>query len=241
MIGHNLFRSLCVLGETYSHLRAAERGRSPSAIKKSWSTEMLKLVNVECSVIGQPIPSAPALYVGNHISYLDIVLLMGTVTDLSFVAKKELSTWPLFGTAARKAGTVFVDRSNLGSRMRAKSAVLAALETEKRRIAIFPAGTTTLDEEKPWKLGAFRLAQESGAPLQPFRISYYPLRTAAFIDKDVFPLHLLGACGPEKIYATLEFADPIFVSDPVAECAKWQAWTQNREARIPAPDNQRFA
>jgi len=221
-------RAGCVLFETYAHMRSASQGRfEMSAIKKSWATEMLKLLNVELTVVGTPMNTTPAIFVGNHISYLDIVLLTATVPNVTFVAKRELSTWPLFGPAAKKAGTVFVDRSSLASRMRVRATLQEALVNSPRAVAIFPSGTTCLDESKPWKRGAFRIAQDTGTPIQAFRINYDPLRSTAFVDDDLFLTHLLGACGPGVIKASLTFSEPSLVVDADVDCKKWRAWCQS--------------
>lgn len=234
MVGMRFLKAACVLGETYAHMRLASKSRTPLAsIKRSWAKEMLKLLNVELTVTGLPLQTSPAIFVGNHISYLDIVLLMAVVPDITFVAKRELGDWPLFGEAARKAGTVFVDRSSLGSRMRVRATLRDALLEAPRPVAIFPSGTTSLSEQVPWKRGAFRIAQETESPLQAFRLSYTPLRKAAFIDNDLFPLHLLGACGPGVIKASIEFAAPELVSDPEEACARWRAWCQEAIAFTP--------
>lgn len=231
-------RALCVIAETWAHARlAAKPGANLTAVKTSWAHEMLRLLRIEVTVTGKPFFGEPLLLIGNHLSYLDITLLMATVPDISFVAKKELASWPLFGSAARAAGTVFVDRNNLSSRMQVRSQLKEAMLTDKRRLAIFPSGTTSLHEDVPWKRGSFRLAAETGTPLQAFRISYSPLRKAAFIGQDGFLLHLLRACSGKPIRATLEFSEPVMISDPEEARRHWQEWT--REALLtplPAPE-----
>ena len=59
-----------------------------------------------------------------------------------------------------------------------------ALANKNRSIAIFPSGTTSLREERPWKKGAFEIAKEASVPVQLFRIDYQPLRVSAYIDDD---------------------------------------------------------
>ena len=58
---------------------------------------------------GADTASAPALYVANHASYLDI-LVLSTLLDASFVAKAEVAGWPLFGFLAKSVNTIFVER-----------------------------------------------------------------------------------------------------------------------------------
>jgi 1-acyl-sn-glycerol-3-phosphate acyltransferase len=42
----------------------------------------------------------PTLFVSNHVSYLDIIVL-GSLIPGSFIAKAEIKSWPLFGWLAR--------------------------------------------------------------------------------------------------------------------------------------------
>tara|TARA_B100000749_G_scaffold280431_2_gene276477 strand:- start:287 stop:1096 length:810 start_codon:yes stop_codon:yes gene_type:complete len=58
---------------------------------------------------GVPAGASPVLFVSNHVSYLDIVVLAAHL-EASFVAKREVAHWPLFGLLARLNRTVFVQR-----------------------------------------------------------------------------------------------------------------------------------
>jgi 1-acyl-sn-glycerol-3-phosphate acyltransferase len=49
------------------------------------------------------------LLVGNHLSYLDIIVL-SSIRPCVFVAKRDVAAWPFFGWLARAAGTIFIDR-----------------------------------------------------------------------------------------------------------------------------------
>lgn len=69
---------------------------------------MLRIMGVRLHVTG-PMPRRGTLIVANHISWFDIVAI-GALMPLSFVAKAEVRSWPLFGYLARLQHTVFVDR-----------------------------------------------------------------------------------------------------------------------------------
>jgi len=220
-----LLRPFKVLSQTYKHLRHADSSvLSKDERKRAWAEEMLEIMNVDLAVSGTPTAERPGIFVGNHVSYIDIPLLLAHVPDLSFVAKQELASWPLFGRGMRKMDTIFVQRNSPASRGNAKESLQLALEKERKAVIIFPSGTTSLHEEQAWKLGAFRLAEKTGAPLQPFRLTYHPLRPAAFIDDDSFLLHLMKAGRNGRIRASLEFAPAEIVTDAKAACARWQKW-----------------
>jgi lyso-ornithine lipid O-acyltransferase len=58
--------------------------------------------NVKVTSIGEPVgdrSDEPVLYVMNHISWMDIVVIGGLIKQACFVAKAELENWPVFGAA----------------------------------------------------------------------------------------------------------------------------------------------
>ena len=211
---------------TLAHLLLARKyPHDKGNVAKSWSTRILDLLDLDLEVKGNPVQDPSMLFLGNHISYLDIPLLMKTVPDISFMAKAELARWPLFGDGARAANTIFVQRDSNSSRSRA----LLTLEEnllEGRRVVLFPSGTTSLDESKPWKRGAFSLAKKMKIKVQPFRLTYTPLRVAAYIDDDFFPAHLNKLCRHGKIHATLEFHEPVIIDHAETARKKWEKWAR---------------
>lgn len=198
-------------------------------LQQQWAFETLRKFKVSMEVVGQISHQKPMLYLGNHVSYFDIVLLMATVPSISFVAKKELSHWPLFGHAARATKTIFVQRENTDSRKKARQAIEEGLQ-RKQRIVLFPSGTTCINEKKPWRRGAFEIAQQNNVLVQPFRLTYNPLRPIAYIDDDFFPLHLYNLTRLQSIKAKIEFHPPITIENAEQDCEKWQQWTQDISA-----------
>jgi 1-acyl-sn-glycerol-3-phosphate acyltransferase len=214
-----------VLRQTWISIRDAETGReSPESVKRKWSSNILGFVGVKLRVHGAPSAARPTIFAGNHLSYLDIPLLLSTVPRACFVAKAELAGWPLFGRGMKRADTIFVRRNSVTSRGAARAELLRAVREEGKSVAVFPAGTTRLTEDLDWRPGAFRLAEETGAPLQLFRLRYDPLRRAAFVDDDSFLAHLLRLTREGGVTAELEFAPPIVVTDWRRTLREGQAW-----------------
>lgn len=199
---------------------------SVEELQLRWAHKTLKKFDIDMDVIGQISHQQPLLFVGNHISYVDIVLLMATVPSISFVAKKEISYWPIFGKAAQRTKTILVKRESTDSRKAARLAIEQGLQ-RRQRIAIFPSGTTCIDEKKSWRRGAFEIAQNNNVMIQPFRISYTPLRTVAYIDDDFFPSHIIRLSKTRSIKAKIEFHPPVPVTDAAADCEKWWRWCQD--------------
>ena len=61
-------------------------------------------------VVGEPVRGRAVLFVSNHVSWADIVVI-GSIAPVAFVAKREVADWPLVGITARMQRTVFVDRA----------------------------------------------------------------------------------------------------------------------------------
>lgn len=82
----------------------------------------------------------PVIYLCNHISYLDIVVL-GSFIDGCFVAKNEVAGWPGFGLLAKLQKTVFIDRK-ASALLRSRKSIADAMEKD-HDIILFPEGTSS--------------------------------------------------------------------------------------------------
>lgn len=210
--------------------RARKHGRDPKhaqSIMTKWANEMLDILQVKVTAKGK-VGSEPALFIGNHMSYIDIPLIMSQV-PVVFVAKRELSKWPIFGEALTSAGTVFVDRDSVHSRKDAAEAIAPSIKEWGQSVGVFASGTTRLAEEKQWRWGAFSIAKRFDLLVQPFRLNYDPPRTAAFIGEDHFVPHLWNVLG-SRLHATIEIHDPVIVDDPEQEAIRWWKWTRELTA-----------
>jgi len=115
-----------------------------------------------------PEPSKSYMFIANHTSMVDIMLMLATIKKpFVFVGKKELAKIPLFGFFYKRT-CILVDRSSERSRkavfLRAQRRLQAGLS-----ICIFPEGGVpdhqiVLDE---FKDGAFRLAINHHIPIVP--------------------------------------------------------------------------
>ena len=114
-------------------------------------------------------PGHPVIFVFNHISYVDIPVLLKALRRFHFriLGKMEMSKVPVFGFIYRSA-VVMVDRSSAGNR--AKS-VAKLKETLKTNISIVIAPEGTFNETgrplKEFYDGAFRIALETQTPVVP--------------------------------------------------------------------------
>lgn len=135
-----------------------------------WADVWLALIFIRQKNIYEqkPIKGQPYIYVANHISYLDAVLIVKTVREpIRPLGKVELARVPFFGFIYRNV-IVTIDRSNAENR--AKSVrQLKAMLLKGISVFFFPEGTfnTTGNPLKSFYDGAFRLALETGIPIKP--------------------------------------------------------------------------
>jgi 1-acyl-sn-glycerol-3-phosphate acyltransferase len=90
-------------------------------------------------IVGTPLRSH-VLFVANHLSWLDIMLLAGA-SGTAFVSKDDVAHWPVIGWLAGLNKTVFIARTERQAVRGQADALRAALATGQP-VALFPEGTT---------------------------------------------------------------------------------------------------
>lgn len=139
-----------------------------------------RLLGIRLHVEGAVARDRPVLIVANHTSWLDIPVL-SAVAPLSFVAKKEVGTWPFVRNLARLQRTVFVDRTRrsavgetadeMTTRLSGGEAlVLFAEGTSSDGNRVLPFKTSLFAAAKPSRSG--QAATSPGAVVQTLAIAY---------------------------------------------------------------------
>lgn len=103
-----------------------------------------RVCNMEVQVSG-PLPEPPFLLVCNHLSYIDIVVL-ASIIDARFIAKRDVATWPWFGPIISSLDTIFVDRQSPRDLSRVNELIGQALDAGDG-VALFPEGTSSAGED----------------------------------------------------------------------------------------------
>ena len=120
----------------------------------------------------------PAVFIGNHQTELD-VLMLGAIFPpyCSVTAKKSLKSWPFLGWFMSLSGTVFIDRANRETAVKAFDGAAREMQEFRQSVFIFPEGTRSYSatpELLPFKKGAFHLAVKAGVPIVPVVVENYP-------------------------------------------------------------------
>jgi 1-acyl-sn-glycerol-3-phosphate acyltransferase len=127
-----------------------------------------RLLGLLPRVTGSPPARGAAVVISNHGSYLDaLVLIMASERPMAFTSKSEVFDWPLAGSIMHHMEHVPVDRSTHEARLESSEEMRRRLRRGEA-IQIFPEATFTPREGlRPFRLGAFLLAAETGAALVP--------------------------------------------------------------------------
>ena len=159
-----------------------------------WQKTVCKIFNVKIIVSGEPYKDSQTIYFSNHISYLDIPVI-GSILKASFVAKRDVASWPVFGFLSKLQQTAFIsrDRKDIAKE---KYALDTMLESGKSLI-IFPEGTSTDGQSVlPFKSSLFSIAMRDGLEnisVQPITlkmklINNKPAKTQD--DRDLYSWHI---------------------------------------------------
>ena len=116
--------------------------------------------------------SRPCVFIFNHQSKADVMIIAKLVRrDLGGVGKKEIRNIPILGKLMEWGGTVFIDRADGQSAIKAMEPLVAAIRDDGKSICIAPEGTRSLTPKlEPFKKGAFHLAMQAGVPIVPIVI-----------------------------------------------------------------------
>ena len=119
----------------------------------------------------------PAVFIANHQSELDILLLGATFPKwTSVTAKKALKWYPFLGWFMAFSKAIFVERARREDPMRAFRTASKEVVQDRQNVFMFPEGTrsrSTTPMLLPFKKGAFHFAQQAQVPIVPYVISNY--------------------------------------------------------------------
>ena len=135
-----------------------------------WTLSFVRISRMNVEIAGTP-PKPPFFLVANHLGYADIGALRTVVTGV-FVAKAEVSHWPLAGRIVRDMGTIFIDRTNRRDIPRAGELITQRLDAGEG-VVVFPEGTSTKGERVlPFNSSFLEFAARSNVPVSYAAISY---------------------------------------------------------------------
>jgi lyso-ornithine lipid O-acyltransferase len=147
-------------------------------IASNYYRVLCSLLRIRVRTSGEPVRSRAVLFLSNHVSWADIVVV-GSVTPVAFIAKREVAEWPLVGITAKMQRTVFIDRARRYQTGDAVAEIIKRLASGVS-VVLFAEGTSSDGNRVlPFRsalLGAVEEAANRGGTdnllIQPMSICY---------------------------------------------------------------------
>lgn len=179
-----------------------------------WAMGLLSILHIKLQCHGRlPGVEVPrALFAANHVSWLDVCVLMA-VCPTRFVAKAEISHWPVLGLLSRNAGTLFIERAKRSDTARINQQISDVLE-KGERVAVFPEGTTADGTQlNHFHASLLQSAVASDALLYPVAIGYRNVAgdicaEAAYIESSLV-VSLQKILSQTSIHVALTVSEPV--------------------------------
>lgn len=135
-----------------------------------WSRTLMRIYGLDVRASGIQLPD-PVLFVANHVSWTDIVVLHST-RMMGFVAKREIAGWPVVGWMAKKGQTIFHQRGSQESLGDVLQQMVERLR-EGHSVGAFPEGGTRDGRELgPFHARLFYASVEADVAVQPVALCY---------------------------------------------------------------------
>ncbi len=238
-----LLLPVLVAGMALASPRAIWRRRMRNRVVRLWARGLARIAGMRIQIRGTP-PAPPFFLVANHVSYVDIVMLLATTETTVFVAKRELAEWPFLGYLTRLVGTIYLDRASRRDARRAITAIEHCTAAGDGAIA-FPEGTSSDGATVyPMKAALFEWAAQQERPVRTATLYYQtppdapPARTAVcWWGSATFLSHLIDLCRLQGFAGTIHFhVEPVLGGDRT-ELAS-QARARIAEHFVPHYDSQ---
>lgn len=174
-----------------------------------WSKRFLQLLGVAMRVQGQPLQQGPLMVVINHVSWLDILVMLAA-QPVCFVSKSEVRHWPVIGWLATNVGTLYIERASRRDAMRVVHQIADNLKAG-HLIAVFPEGTTSDGKSLlPFHANLLQAAISAQSPVQPVALRFLeangaPSMSPIYIDDDTLLSSVWRMLRADPVTASLDF------------------------------------
>jgi 1-acyl-sn-glycerol-3-phosphate acyltransferase len=178
---------------------------------RAWSAGLLRIFGFRLRRYGTPLPGA-ALFVANHVSWIDITL-MHSQHAVGFVAKDEISRWPLIGWLGLRAGTIYHRRGSDHSLRDVMQQMVVRMRAGFA-IGVFPEGGTGDGHRlRVFHARILQTALDAQVPVQPVALCYGDRGSAqalvAFAPGEPFVHNFLRLLGDRSRSAEVHFLEPV--------------------------------
>jgi 1-acyl-sn-glycerol-3-phosphate acyltransferase len=195
------------------------------ALPRLWHWIIVKALGLRVHVRGEIAPQRPLLIASNHISWTDIMVI-GSLAEVTFIAKSDVAGWPVLGALSRLQRTMFVERERKGKSNQQAGEVAGRLAGNDVLVLFAEGSTGDGNHMLPFKstlFGAARMVLDAGDTetvyIQPVAIAYTKLHgmpmgrqhrvVASWIgDADLVP-HLKEVLREGAMDVEVQFGEPL--------------------------------
>ena len=199
---------------------------------QQWAQGVLRIMGIGLQVHGRA-HTGPVLLVANHISWLDIVVMLAA-QYCRFVAKSELKAWPLVGPLATAAGTLYIERASSRDALRVVHHMAERLQAGDV-LAVFPEGTTGDGVEVlPFHANLLQAAIAAQTPAQAVGLRFVdawgqPSFAPCYIGDDTFVGSVWRTLCARGLVVHVAFAPP-----DLAQGRQRRAWATDLRLQVMA-------
>jgi 1-acyl-sn-glycerol-3-phosphate acyltransferase len=209
LVAAHVLLGVWIIRVRFPRLSQAEKNMAIQA----WARTMLARLAIKLIVSGAPPKSGPTLLAANHISWLDIVA-MHAARHCRFVSKADVQHWPIVGSLATGAGTLYIERESRRDAMRVVHHMAERLQAGDI-LAVFPEGTTGDGTDLlPFHANLLQAAISAHAPIQPVALSFLdeasgtPSFAPCYIGDDTLMGSLWRTLCTDGLVSVVQFGEP---------------------------------
>jgi len=201
---------LAVLGALFGTGSPSRHAKLTARVALFWAKGVLFGFGVRVVRKG-PLPPRGAFISSNHLSHLDI-LVLASLYPTNFVAKAEVSKWPVMGWLSKLGATVFIDRNNRNDTPRVIQRV-SDLMSAGVTMTVFVEGYCG-DGTKllPFKRSLFKVPASGGHPVVPMAL-YYDSADAPWVGEISLIAHIFRMMSRRLNTVTVCIGEPIHSDD----------------------------
>lgn len=180
----------------------------------------IPVLNIKIDIQGAPI-TQPALYVSNHRSFSDPIVLCRYI-DAFVIAKAEVASYPIINKGAELTGVIWVQRQSQNSRKNSRSRMIKTL-LEGDNVMVYPEGTVgTHKQTLDFRPGSFIECAAHAIPVVPVAIEYRTKKDLWVREK--FIPQYFYQFSKWKTEVKLRIGPPMTDSDGLVLCEKAYQW-----------------
>jgi lyso-ornithine lipid O-acyltransferase len=185
-----------------------------------YSGKMCRVLNIKTEIINKPPDNFVGLIVGNHMGFVDILVMCSMMPNL-FITSQEMHQTPVLGLVTEFGGCVYVDRRSRNNIMKELEDVVEYLRIGFR-VVLYPEATSHNGEELlPFKRTLLTAAAFAGVPILPYVFNFKSIDGQPFSRKNrdavcyygdiPFYTSLWSTLTLREIICTVEFLPEVFI------------------------------